>query len=270
MSGERAGGKTRAPATAAGNRAEAHASVTNEKEDMNLENHHDPRELADFETDPLTRGEYISAMVHFYRGELTRANTWRIRLDTTTNWAIVTTMGFLSFAFGVKHHSHATIILGMFLMIHFLTLEARRFRFFDVWRNRLRMIEKNFYGPILTRDLHSQYGEWGNLVAHDLLHPCFKITFLQALKARFKRNYLIIFTILGVSWVTKLFVHPEQTGAYWVDRMAIGPLAWYYPFGLVFGLYMGLFLLLMLVPNVRAPELEYWSADNPLGPVTDF
>ena len=40
-----------------------------------------------FEDYPLTRQEYISAMVHFYRGEMYRSQIWRQRLDTTTNWA---------------------------------------------------------------------------------------------------------------------------------------------------------------------------------------
>lgn len=40
-----------------------------------------------FEDYPLTRQESISAMVHFYRGEMYRSQIWRQRLDTTTNWA---------------------------------------------------------------------------------------------------------------------------------------------------------------------------------------
>ena len=47
----------------------------------------------DYESTPLTRSEYIAAIVHLYRGELYRANSWRIRLDNTTNWAILTAAG---------------------------------------------------------------------------------------------------------------------------------------------------------------------------------
>ena len=32
----------------------------------------------------LKAGEFNTAMVHLYRGELSRANTWRQRLDSTT------------------------------------------------------------------------------------------------------------------------------------------------------------------------------------------
>ena len=38
-------------------------------------------------------------MVHFFRAEVHRANIWRQRLDTTTNWAVVTTGAAISFAF---------------------------------------------------------------------------------------------------------------------------------------------------------------------------
>src|SRR6185503_6102412 len=34
--------------------------------------------------------EVTTAMVHFYRGEVQRSNTWRTRLDNTTYWAVLT------------------------------------------------------------------------------------------------------------------------------------------------------------------------------------
>jgi uncharacterized membrane protein len=33
----------------------------------------------------------IGALAHLYRGELYRSTVWRTRLDTTTNWAVLTT-----------------------------------------------------------------------------------------------------------------------------------------------------------------------------------
>ena len=58
------------------------------------------RDRIDYESTPLSRGEYITAVVHLYRGELHRANAWRLRLDNTTNWAVLTTAGLLTFSFG--------------------------------------------------------------------------------------------------------------------------------------------------------------------------
>src|ERR1044072_831142 len=50
--------------------------------------------------------EVTTAMAHFYRGEVQRSNTWRNRLDTTTNWAVLTAGGALSFAFSSPHNPH--------------------------------------------------------------------------------------------------------------------------------------------------------------------
>ena len=38
--------------------------------------------------------DYYTVMIHFYRGELGRIMIWRQRLDITTNWAIVGSVGF--------------------------------------------------------------------------------------------------------------------------------------------------------------------------------
>ena len=131
----------------------------------------------DFEGKALSRSEYISAVVHFYRGELHRATLWRIRLDTTTNWAIISVMGLITFSLGGPTRSHVGILAGMALVTTFLWIEARRFRFFDVWRYRVRRIEENFYGPILHRDPVSPDMAWGDRVADDLLHPMFAVEF---------------------------------------------------------------------------------------------
>jgi Predicted integral membrane protein (DUF2270) len=37
----------------------------------------------------LKGGEFTTAMVHLCRGEVSRANVWRQRLDSTTNWAVL-------------------------------------------------------------------------------------------------------------------------------------------------------------------------------------
>src|SRR6185369_13709295 len=47
----------------------------------------------------MTPAEFNAAMIHFYRGEVQRSNTWRNRLDTTTNWAVLTAGATLSFVF---------------------------------------------------------------------------------------------------------------------------------------------------------------------------
>lgn len=211
----------------------------------------------DFESAALSRNEYIAALVHLYRGQLSRADAWRQRLDTTSNWAVVTTMGLLSFAFSNREHSHASIVVGMVLITHFLLVEARRYRVFDVWNSRVRMIEENFYGPILTRDLKSPRVAWGQLVAADLLHPSFKITYLEALRARLMRNYGALYLLLLFAWLAKIADAPASLG--FRVLLTIGPLPWWLTIALVAALYAAMVVLAVVVQRVHPPESEIWK-----------
>lgn len=163
-----------------------------------------------FEEVPLTRSEYISAMVHLYRGEMQRALTWRQRLDASTNWAVITAGAMLTFLFSQENHHHVVAVLGMMLVFFMLCYEARRFRYFDVWRSRVRELEENFYVPLLRRDLTSPVENWAFLVAEDLMTPRFKISFLVALRARLLRNYIPIFLVLFGAWLAKITLHPSS------------------------------------------------------------
>src|SRR2546426_9046985 len=101
-----------------------------------------------FEAYPLTRPEYINAMVHFYRGEMHRSLVWRTRLDTTTNWAVLTVAGLTSFAFSEPSHSHFILILGNLLTPAFPCFKARAYPHFSAYRARGRKIQEDFFIPI--------------------------------------------------------------------------------------------------------------------------
>jgi uncharacterized membrane protein len=178
----------------------------------------------DFEHFPLTRQEYISAIVHLYRGEMYRSQIWRTRLDTTSNWAVVTTAAMITFTFGDPAHHHIILLLSNLLITVFLCHEARRFRYFAVYRARVRMLEDNFYMPLLTRRLISPMKGWSESLATDLDQPTFKTSYFQAIGFRLYRNYLWIFIILIFGWLLKLFIHPtEATGLrMFYERMAVG------------------------------------------------
>ena len=49
----------------------------------------------------------IGALAHLYRGEVYRSTVWRTRLDSSTNWAVVTTgialSATYSSTFGGRH-----------------------------------------------------------------------------------------------------------------------------------------------------------------------
>jgi uncharacterized membrane protein len=237
----------------------------------------DPRSSADYESSPLARAEYVSAIVHLYRGELHRANAWRIRLDNTTNWAVLTTAGLLTFTFGEGSHSHWVLLIGMALVSVFLAFEARRYRFADVWRMRVRKIEENFYGPILRRNPVSPIEDWGNLVADDLFNPHFKITRMQAVRARLLRNYWPIYVVVIGAWIVHVLTFTGgavsgQTQNWSEVRATLGSglLPWWFPLGVVISIVTVLVgIAFFVTPPTRSDE-EAWldpvlSSDDRVG-----
>jgi len=220
----------------------------------------DPRRRVDYESEHISRQEYIQALVHLYRGELFRATSWRIRLDTTTNWSILTTAGLLSFSFGGKEHSHWILLVGILLISVLLSYEARRFRFFDVWRHRVRMMEENFYGPLLRRDPMSPDEMWGERVATDLLHPSFKISFRAAIRARLTRNYWVIYCVLLGGWGLKITMDPipAHSMADLKSNLATGIVPWYVPVTFVSAFLVLFLTTIFFFPRSEKTEQAYW------------
>jgi uncharacterized membrane protein len=161
-----------------------------------------------FEDYPLTRQEYMQTMVHFYRGEVHRSTSWRQRLDATTNWAVLTSAAMLSFALGSSDTPHIILLLSNLIILAYLSIEARRYRYFEVYRARVRMLEENFLIPVVTRQLESPMMSWREMVAMDLDLPKYKTTMIEAIGFRLRRNYVYIFAILLGGWVVKLALHP--------------------------------------------------------------
>jgi uncharacterized membrane protein len=198
-----------------------------------------------FEEYALTRPEYFNVMTHFYRGESHRAMVWRQRLDTTTNWAVLTTAGVLSFSFSSTEHEPVIILLSNLIILFYLLIEARRYRYFEVYRARVRMLEENFLLPIITRHLDSPMRPWRAMVATDLHKPKFKTTFFEAVAFRLRRNYLFIFSLFFGAWWLKLTMHPVHSSS-WTEiyqRMAVGSI----PSWIVLSVQICFFLSLIII-----------------------
>ena len=166
----------------------------------------------------------IGALAHLYRGEVYRATTWRSRLDTTTNWSVVTLGVALSISFSSPQASPLPLLLVGSLILLFLLLETRRYRYFNVWRARCRWIERHFYVPMLDGHASPVIG-WREALAHDYDKPHYHVSFVTALGRRVRRNYLWIIMIQGAAFVGKLLVHPTPLSS--VDeffrRADVGP-----------------------------------------------
>jgi uncharacterized membrane protein len=154
--------------------------------------------------------DFATAMVHLYRGEVTRANAWRTRIDVTTNWSLVATGTALTFAFGNADAHHSVILLVMILVTLFLFIEARSYRYFDLWNYRTRLIERNFYGAALARAPVPDM-DWQSRLGESLLEPHFTVSWMEAVGRRVRRTYFWIYLVLHVAWIAKLIL---ISGAY--------------------------------------------------------
>lgn len=174
----------------------------------------------------LKTSEFVTAMVHFFRAEIQRANVWRQRLDTTTNWAVVVTGATLSIAFGQSDVHHSVILLNTLLILWFLFIEARRYRYYELWSYRVRLMETDFFAAMLVPPFHPS-PEWAENLAENLLSPSFPISMWEAFGRRLRRNYYWIFFILLASWVAKVWLFPVEPKdlAEFMRRAAVGPVA---------------------------------------------
>jgi uncharacterized membrane protein len=166
----------------------------------------------------------LGAVAHLYRGEVYRSTIWRTRLDNTTNWSIVTMGIALSTTFSSREASALPMILIGMLLAVFLGLEARRYRYFNVWRARARYMETHLYVQILSGK-HDD-GSWRTVLAEDYLHPRHHISFIRAAGRRIRRTYIWIVAIQTTAYFGKIAIHPDVAAHFneLVDRATIGPI----------------------------------------------
>ncbi|HVE86922.1 MAG TPA: DUF2270 domain-containing protein [Myxococcales bacterium] len=150
-------------------------------------------------------------MAQLYRGELSRSDRWRMRLDTTSNWALTTTAAVISYAFSSASTSHVVLLVGLGLVINFLGLEARRYRYYDLWNRRLRLLEHGFWGPILRHEPEDP--DAMRELAAELERPALRLSMRSALATRMHRAYGPILLVLLAAWFMKVSAHPAPAGS---------------------------------------------------------
>lgn len=151
---------------------------------------------------PATSTEFVNTVAHYYRGEMARMASWRDRIDRTTNWAITVVAALLSVSLSTPNSHHGVLLFGMLLVLLLLVIEARRYRFFNVYRNRVRLLERNYFAAIfMGRDFIE--ADWTRELAQSLHLPQFSITLRQAMSRRLRRNYGWIFLLLLLAWMLK-------------------------------------------------------------------
>lgn len=214
----------------------------------------------------LSPSDFFTAMVHFYRGEVARSNTWRSRLDNTTNWAVVTTAAVLTFAFSSIEHSHVVILISLLLIFLFLVIEARRYRYYELWALRVRLMETDFFAAML-RSPHRPHDEWSARLVASLLNPEFPITFWEAIGRRLRRNYIWLFTVMGLAWVLKLMLYPAATFTFerFLEHAALGVIPGPWILGSVIAFFAVIYSLAFFTAGLRASPGEVLTHEQVLG-----
>ncbi len=168
----------------------------------------------------------LGAIAHLYRGEVYRSTIWRTRLDATTNWAVATLGIALSVTFSSPEASPLPLLLVGLLCIVFLIFEARRYRYFNVWRARARWMEKHLYAPMLRGEGVTTANRWNETLAKDYMAPHHHVSMLRATGRRLRRNYVWILGIQAVAYYGKVAIHPtplDSLDQLWA-RTAVGPI----------------------------------------------
>lgn len=103
-------------------------------------------------------------------------------------------------------------------------MEARRYRYYEVWANRVRAIEAGYFGPMLSHHCIPPDTEWAEHVSENLLRPTFPIGEWKALGMRLRANYAWIYVLLALSWGLKVYIHPSPATDFseFVHRAHVG------------------------------------------------
>src|SRR3989454_5344132 len=210
---------------------------------------------------------YVNAMSHFYRGEMGRIMVWRQRLDVTTNWAITSTTAIITIAFSTREVPHIIFFFNLAIVWVLLWIEARRYRFYDAFRARVRMLEAHFLVPMVMENREMLQGEWKKLVCEDLILPCFKISKLEAVGRRLKRNYMFIFILILVAWLTKIFLHasaPINDIVSFYHALRVGHIPSWLVASIFVGTFIGVICITIYVSKTSSGEISEFGTHRSL------
>jgi len=166
----------------------------------------------------------------------------------------------LSVSLSTPTAHHGVLLFAMVLVLLLLVIEARRYRFFDVYRNRVRRMERNYYAQIFSPE-DGTTDDWIHKLGDDLRRPLFLTSNSQAISRRLRRNYCWLFLILLVAWLVKTtFIRMQENAveahlvtsvSEWVRNAAIGPMP-----GWAVVLALALFYAWILYASLRRPKGE--------------
>ena len=224
-----------------------------------------PSVLLESATLPVTSAERTTALVHYYRAEMARMTSWRDRIDRTSNWAMTVVAALLSISLSTPDSHHGVLVFAMLLVSLLLLVEARRYRFYDVYRARVRQFERQYFAQVLA-PLPSVDASWAQTLAADLRAPKFLISLADAATGRLRRNFFWMYLILLLAWVLRITSVKLQVESptdsrlqpLWrlLDNAALGPIpGWIVVAAIAAG--YGLLLFMTLRRRRKSAETQY-------------
>ena len=160
-----------------------------------------------------------SSMAHLYRGEIHRMKFWRERLDRTTNWAVIIMGAILTWAFSNPSHPHYVLLFGAATLAAFTVIEARRFRGYDIWRSRVRTLQRNVFAYGLDPAQGVDNLDWRASLSRDYGVPTVRVSTEEAVAHRLGRVYLLLFTVVLGAWVARITAFAPRP---WPRAAAVG------------------------------------------------
>ena len=138
----------------------------------------------------------------------------------------------LSVSLSTPTAHHGVLLFAGVLAMLLLAIESRRYHFFDVYRSRVRRLERNYLASVFS-PTDAVKEDWMRAMADDLRRPVFSISLTEAMSRRLRRNYFWMFFVLLVAWLLKTtsaklqasgrdaeFVHSVSE---WLGNAALGP-----------------------------------------------
>lgn len=199
-----------------------------------------------------------SVIAHTYRGEMDRVTTWRQRMDQATTWAVTVLAAILTWAFSSPDNPHYILLGGVVIVTIFLFIEARRYRDYDVFRSRIRTIQKNLFSDALDPTQGVEDRDWRVHLSEAFRHPTVTVPLTEALANRLRRVYLWLLGVLLVAWIFRITAFEGEGNL--LSTAAIGQI----PGTAVVVVVAGFFLALVAIaywPRERQAREEFDEAD---------
>ncbi|NHN48495.1 DUF2270 domain-containing protein [Halostella sp. JP-L12] len=130
---------------------------------------------------------------------------------------MVVVAAILTWAFSSPDNPHYVLLVAMIAVTAFLLTEAHRFREYNIWRSRVRTLQRNLFVGILTQSGASDDG-WQAELSDSLVTPTVTMPFWKAVGHRLRRMYLGLLLLLLLAWTARITLfeptdHWRQTAA---------------------------------------------------------